>query len=89
MHVLADRLGWFGSAGDAADFLKERRRSEGGGGEGGGEGGGGEDEVRSRAVLKRESPSGDKATRAGVLELMPEDLEGWSSRNRKKGEGGG
>jgi protein import protein ZIM17 len=76
MHVLADRLGWFGSAGDAADFLRER---DGGG------------EVRSRAVLlskKKEPAAPGDSRRAGVLELMPEDLEGWSS-SRKKGGGGG
>ena len=86
MHVLADRLGWFGSAGDAADFLKERG---GNGNGGGGGGGGGGREVRSRAVSQKKSPSGDSgsdSTRAGVLELMPGDLEGWSSRSRKKGE---
>ena len=84
MHVLADRLGWFGSAGDAADFLKERR-NENEGGE--------EEEVRSRAVLMKKSPSpsvdsGSGSNRAGVLELMPEDLEGWSRRTRKKREEG-
>ena len=85
MHVLADRLGWFGSKGDAADFLRERRAGEGGEGqEEKGEG----HEVRSRAVLR----SGDSATgstnRSGVLELMHGDLEGWSKSRRTREKGG-
>jgi len=86
MHVLADRLGWFGDAGDAADFLEERR--------GRGNGNGEQEQVRKRAVLPKK-PSDDSSAaasasdsaRAGVLELMPEDLKGWS-RSRKKGGGG-
>lgn len=86
MHALADRLGWFGGPGDAADFLKERRS---GGGRGGGAGAGEEgeeEEVRTRAVvLKPPGGPDSESTRAGVLELMPEDLEGWSRGRKKKG----